>query len=459
MNLINEGNQFSSDTSDNKESINKEEKNKKFITIGKCSHFYLFILGSSFSKFLTILIMGEKKKNIGLFGFSPILASYNNVQSMYTYIGYIIFGIIIFYFLKGKNNIFTIKKNQNQKRFLIHNINKMSVHTPKTFIQIFFCFGFYIEAINILYSLGFQSFNYWTFETIFTFLLMKKYFVVDIYRHHKCSIIFIFVTSTICLLIASFLPNSSYGGEQNAYQFIDKDMGSYFYFMIITLFFVFLSFNYSFSRTFSKVVMQFKFLSPYKLIILIGAIGFIISLIDAIILYYINVGANTLQFLSDLNTCEKDYKFYLEIFLIYPIFIFAKFLQIYFEIMTIYYLNPIYTLMINNLTYSSSKLFFFILNGFNDVANFLLSDFSEIFAIIGYVIYLEIVELNFCGLSDNIKRNIISKGENEFNEIKIERYESIISSYDNIDNIVDDEEENDNDNESKTEEMIDKKKK
>ena len=456
MNLVNEGNQCTSENSDNKESTSEEEKNKKFITIGKCSRFYLFILGSSFSKFFTILMMGNKNKNIGLFGFSPILSSYNNIQSMYTYIGYIIFGLIIFFFSNGKNNIFSIKKNQ--KWLLIHNKNKMTVCTPKTFSQVFlvcFCFGFYIEAINILYSLGFQSFNYWTFETLFTFLLMKKYFVVDIYRHHKCSIIFIFVTSTTCLLIASFLPNSSYKGEKNSYQYIEEDMGNYFYFIIITIFFVFLSFNYSFSRTFSKVVMQSKFLSPYKLIILIGITGFIISLIDAIILYYINVGVNTLQYFSDLNSCEKDYKYYLEIFLIYPIFIFTKFLQIYFEIMTIYYLNPIFTLMINNITYSSSKLFFFIINGLNDVANFILADLSEIFAIIGYVIYLEIVELNFCGLSDNIKRNIISKGENEFNEIKFERQESIISS---LNTYGEDEEENDNDNESKPEEMVDKKK-
>ena len=32
---------------------------------------------------------------------------------------------------------------------------------------------------------------------------------------------------------------------------------------------------------------------------------------------------------------------------------------------------------------------------------------------------MEILELNFCGLSDNTKRRITIKGENEFNNISI----------------------------------------
>ena len=42
-----------------------------------------------------------------------------------------------------------------------------------------------------------------------------------------------------------------------------------------------------------------------------------------------------------------------------------------------------------------------------------------------FLIYLEIIELNFCGLSTNIKRNIISKGENESNQLNNDKKEAI----------------------------------
>ena len=58
---------------------------------------------------------------------------------------------------------------------------------------------------------------------------------------------------------------------------------------------------------------------------------------------------------------------------------------------------------------------------------------SEICPVFGYLIFLEILELNFCGLSDNIKRNIKSKSDNEFKELFIDRIETIESLNNEID--------------------------
>ena len=153
---------------------------------------------------------------------------------------------------------------------------------------------------------------------------------------------------------------------------------------------------------------------------------------------------NILQYFIDLNNCEKDYKFYLEIFLITPIFIFIQFMQLYFEILVIFYLNPIYALAINNLTFGSTKLVSFIANASANVIHFLFSELSEVFAIIGYIFYLEILELNFCGLSDNIKRNIVSKGQNEFNKLYIYKLRNT-----HLFDIIEDEGEKENTPESK----------
>ena len=91
----------------------------------------------------------------------------------------------------------------------------------------------------------------------------------------------------------------------------------------------------------------------------------------------------------------------------------------YLEILIIYYLNPIYVLAANDFTYGISKLIKFISDDFEHYENFLFAELTEISALISNIIFLEIVELNFCGLSDNIRRNIKSKGELDLKELII----------------------------------------
>ena len=411
---------------------NKNEKNKKLITIGKCSRFYLYILGSSLCKFLSSMILGFKDKDMGLFGFSPVLYSYNSIQFLYTYIGYIIFGILIHFFFNTKK-----KKYANKTMEIVIKKNqKLIINPRKTNLQLFlvcFCFTVYLELHKLLYNLGFQSLHFWTFETVFTFWLMKKYFVVDIYKHHKYSIIFIFLLSTIFLIISSLIPSEESG--LNAYQEIVEKYGNYFYCFSTMIVLVVLTFGYSFSRSYSKILMQNKFVSTHILIIFIGITGLIISLISAIILYYINFEyeKNIIDYFNELKSCDRDYKFYMEIFLVYPIYIFCRFMEINFEFLTIYYLNPIYDLIINNLSFLLIKIVSFIIYNFSDVINFLLSELSEIIGLLGYTVYLEIVELNFCGLSDDIKKIIISKAERESTILNIERNRALNEIYNNED--------------------------
>ena len=447
--------------SENKANINKkkeEDKNekKKLIRIGECSRFYLYILASAFFRFLCFLLLGYKEKNIGLFGFCPIINSYNVTKSIYTYIGYIIFGTIFYYAFKRKNKKRERETHGLSIKLLIHNKSKLMPKSAKTIFQIIlvcFFYALYNEIQNILYNQGFQFFYYWTFETIFSYVLMKKYFVMDIYTHHKCSIIFIVITCSIFLLIASFLPGSTITENErslNSYQIIEKLFNSYYYCIFIILFLLFLSFIISFSRTYSKIIMQTKYLSKYSLIIFIGITGLILSIIASIILYYTNKGNHIMQYFSELKNCPKDLYFYLEIFLVYPIFIFFRFLQINFEILVIYYLDPIYALMINNLYDTLSNIVLFILSNFMNYGNFIFSELSEVFALIGYTIYLEILELNFCGLSENVRRNIKSKADKDYKQINDNRVESYIS-------INETEEDEESDNESKYEEMTESK--
>ena len=43
-------------------------------------------------------------------------------------------------------------------------------------------------------------------------------------------------------------------------------------------------------------------------------------------------------------------------------------------------------------------------------------EFAEIFAFFGYLVYLEILELKFCGLDKDLKRKIIKRNDLETNK-------------------------------------------
>ena len=406
---------------------------KRLITIGKCSRYYLFILGSAIFKFLSLILLGMKnitKNGIGLFGFCPTFIDFNFIQSIFIYFGYIVFGIIFLFFKDIKKlelNDLVTKNTSITRSFMTNRLPKENPKKSK--LKLFLlglAFVLYIEVKKVLYIEGFQFFNFWTVEIIFMLHFMRKYFVMDFYLHNKVSIIFIISICSILLLTASLLPTSLLGKiSGNAYENIEIKLGSKFYSILFIFIFIILSYDYSFSRIYSKILMQIKFISPYKIILAFGIVGFVISLIASIVSYFIGYRDNFNNYFSSMRNVlngGKPYKFWVEIFCIYPLYSFTNFMELTFEILTIYYLNPFYVLMTNNLYYSITELISFLSNISSDglkIAHFLIAEFSEFFAFLGYMVYLEILELNFCRLNENLKRIIIEKGEKEFRHLTV----------------------------------------
>ena len=288
---------------------------------------------------------------------------------------------------------------------------------------------------------------------------MRKYFIVNFYIHHKFAIIF---NSSICstiLLTCSFLPTSlSSNNAGNSYQNINKKLGSYFYCILFILFFIILSYIYSFTRVYSKVFMQFKFISPFKIIIIYGIFGFIFCLIAFGISSCIPYQDNIKDYICNMNRIfkeENNYKFWVEIFCVYPLFSFISFMEIYFEILTICYLNPFYILMTNTIYYGITEAIYFLINldpiYDNKILHFILTELAEIFCLLGLMIYLEILILNFCGLNEKVLVLIMKKGEEEFRKLSFIGTRSIINDDDDDEDDESNEVDNNiNNNEDKT---------
>ena len=347
---------------------------------------------------------------------------------------------------RKSNKSLILKKGTNKG--LIQNKKNDIFRKIPIFQVLIICFIFYFhsELSRLMYLFDFGGLDFWIFDVIFILFFMDTYFILNYYNHQKISIIFILVIDSILLIISSFLKNtnneSSDLKDKNTYEIVKYITNSDYFFLLVILIFIFLSAIYSFSRVKTKVLMHFNYVSPYKIIYYIGIIGCIISLIAFIFVnifdckirknvrYYciltITDNNNTTKYyydniniyFSELYNNISNYKFYLEIFLITPLFLVINFLGFTCEILTIYYLNPLFVLVRENLYFCIQKFIFIFVNldNYNDyitLEQFLILQSSEIIALIGYSVYLEIIELRFCGLDKDVKRKIIERAKKE----------------------------------------------
>ena len=200
-----------------------------------------------------------------------------------------------------------------------------------------------------------------------------------------------------------------------------------------------MSFILSYARVKIKLLTETKFISNYTIIIFIGICGIIMTIIEIIFsecfechLETMNETFKTLCFVN--NTKNETYhdeiktffdKFgtlsgldvFINILLIlsYPVICFFEMLC---ELLIIYYLNPIYMLVRDNIYNFCLRIIFVLLRANSDINDYITPRFfilesAEIFAILGYCVYLQLFELKFCSLNQNLDKNIIDRGHKE----------------------------------------------
>ena len=411
------------------------EESKPFISCGKLSSLYLYVLYSITFKclndfILTFQTVNAEKKG-GFFGESE-LNNHILLKSFYKYISFMIFGKLFLYFIDRKKS-----EDFGKQKELIYNNpeQKISISNITYIYLAIICllYVLYLELIEISYSLGFHDYDLWIFNIVFFLLFMQIYHPTKIFKHQSFSLLFIFFTNFIILIIQSFYPRA-----HNVYDWTNDILGNKFYSILFYLIYIINSCMISFSRVFAKVLMEFKYISPYTIIILIGIFGFIFTSIlicissaftcrgtlkekicnvanlnyqttdtnvyyDSIVVYWNNM---------KYNFQNKKSKFWKEVIIIYPLNLFLNFMVFNYEILLTYYLNPMYMLISDSLYYGTKTIITFILNSKekDDIIKFILYLWSNIFAFFGYLIFVEIIELNFCDLSENTRRAIGERG-------------------------------------------------
>ena len=421
-----------------------------FIGIGNCSFLYLYIIGLAVFDLIEdyLLSLDDIKEEYiyNIFHIILVLKSHKLIRILYRYISFIIFGLIFFYISQYKKNTSSNKgesENSDNLSKTSHRklIVKKYTQTRKIFFELLFVCGLYtllkvIRKIVSFYKVS--DLDFWIFNIVFISIYMHRYFGNKLYKHQKYSLCFIFFTNIILLFIsASIKKNEKY---ETSFQ---KHKWKCIFILLAYIIFSWIS---SFSKVASKKLMDINYISPYRIIFFMGLFGTFFALISLIVTSSINCGEksdyckvkktknittfnetlkayineteistyldNLPLYFSELKNVYKNrnYKeFYVEIFVVTPLFIFFNFLEFTCEMQIILNLNPNYKLISDCLYFGTTKLLEFTIKGGYSTSKFTLEYIAELLALVGYIIFLEIIELKFCGLDEDLKKNIMER--------------------------------------------------
>ena len=264
-------------------------------------------------------------------------------------------------------------------------------------------------------------------EIIFVSYINIILFKIKIYIHQKISIAIILIIPTL-MEISSII--SVYNSDE------EREFKNHPWIIFIGIIgFLILFFIDAFVLCKTKWYLDLRFISDKKMLIYLGLLGFIIFLITGLICNSIICSNNYFSDLICLVYKDKSEK-YFDNFMIFfrniwrenrtpiinIIYIFIILLKIFFSAfnylfvyLIIKVLGPEYLICSDSILYFLIKtitlIYRIITNELN--SEFIFDFLSQIFSILGTIIYLELIELNFCNLNYNLKSNINKRAEFE----------------------------------------------
>ena len=360
------------------------------------------------------------------------------------------------------------KKNNKRKKTeieLIYVDNEEEHRKFKSFRFLFFyllvIFTWIVEEQLIeSFSPLFPNLDFWMIELFVICYLNSMVFKVQIFNHQIFAILFSIFSSLlkICTIILCFNDDSINIGEESiiyylkSYPILKISIGIILYIKLIFL--------RSVVNLSLKWYMDVKYISPNKILMLYGIIGTIIYLIICFITTQFNCGSNFIiyEYICNVNYNNKNYidsyynyidnfktgfnEIIREIIVIISgnlIFFFNKL----FSILIIKYLSPVHVifsipilfifektvLFINTIIFSEENYYGFLaINNKSLMAKFFLDVSGDIFSLIGFLIYLEIIKLKCGGLHYNLRANIIERGAIELMVVRDNSFSSSFSS-------------------------------
>ena len=429
---------------------------KKCISCGHWNKNYIFIFLSIICLLLYRFFNGyifdvEVEYEMTIFD-TDTFSSHYLIHQIASYFFCIILSIIFLLKEKLDRECCETMKNKNNISIQVHNTGsfvndlnliykaKSEINKPKNKNLFFFLtilLYIILEQVKIIFKKFFVHMDLWMIELYILSFLNLKIFRIEIYKHHKLAF-GIIVLSIIFNAITIILTIKEGNDEKALYV-------RYIWTVIIALLVYFLyasCLSYSFINI--KKLIDLDFISLYVILFYYGVIGTFFCSIFCLTTTYIksndkNDVANYLFKVTDNNNTyidnfilyfdlfkKEDTKSYikrnegLNIFFIGLLYSWYKL----FSFKVIKELTPLHKIFSYPLYYFLQKFFLLCIKGniiYNEEINnyifirtkLILQFISDLLSIIGYLIYIEILEINFCGFNFNIRRNIIIRGDKD----------------------------------------------
>ena len=302
-----------------------------------------------------------------------------------------------------------------------------------------------VEVVTVFIILGFMSLLYWVFDLYFLAYINFLIFGIPIYSHKKCAIIFIIIFSSVFKFLSTF--EYIYNPDYNLFY-----KNHIFIIPIIIISYLLLSLTRFYSLCKIYWFLDYKFIPVRIYFSIHNFIGTILFLIVGLISNGVKcVDKATFNDIDLICLIKIENEYYFDSFpyffeqlwkkdentfinlfylLLFIIRLLLNSLKILYTILIIRFLNPEYYLCSYEI-YLIIKRFIGLIKAITNNGDIKLEIYNilaEIGAIIGILIYLELIELNFCNLNHNLKKNIENRGISEYN------IDNLYNELDNIEN-------------------------
>ena len=158
--------------------------------------------------------------------------------------------------------------------------------------------------------------------------------------------------------------------------------------------------------------MKYYYISPFNIFFLIGIIYFPISLVLFLAFIFSNINCEGLYFCNALTEKKNISGFAIAMYILKS---FLNSIAFFVILLVIYNYSVFYIIVL----FSFENAIYNILGLVKNYTNGELITFVITFPIeiLSLFIFLEMIELNFCGLNTNLERNIIKRAKIEKNSI------------------------------------------
>ena len=378
------------------------------------------------------------------------------VQESFNYFGTFILSIFLYKYeisqIKKSEIHPLLIKNDNNENFspknssieLIYKNKKQNFSISFSFLIItIFLLTIMVQLRNQFYVMDFRGVDFWMCELLFISYITFYMFGIKIYKHQKLAIYFILCLSGIFKILSlNAILNNNEDNEEKIYKIYKWIIPILIIIIIISYFFR----DFSICRI--KWLLDYKYYSVSKILMIYGLFGFIICIIASIISSNIKCvdKENTFEYIDLIctvnitNNDDKTIIYYYDNFNVYFrdlwksnrsilinfLYIILNFIRIFlffllklFSMLIIKHLNQVYLICATSIFYFSLRLlriiFSLILKDDNSLNVKIYELIAELFSIFGILFYLELIELNFCRLNYDVRKNIMKRSLIETN--------------------------------------------